>query len=76
MHIVLGPALSQQDSTSHSHRLVEQCNILDEVWVPSKHHVEVFAKAGVEKSKLVVIPESLDTNFFDPNKVQPLSLPG
>ncbi|KAL4855480.1 Initiation-specific alpha-1 [Chlorella vulgaris] len=57
-------------------RLVEQCNILDEVWVPSQHHIEVFAQAGVDRSKLVVIPESLDTNFFQPDKVQPLPLPG
>jgi glycosyltransferase involved in cell wall biosynthesis len=57
-------------------RLVEQCNILDEVWVPSQHHIEVFARAGVDRSKLVVIPESLDTNFFHPDKVQPLPLPG
>ena len=55
-------------------RLVEQCNVLDEVWVPSSHHVEIFSKAGVKPSKLVVMPESLDTNYFDPEKVQPLSL--
>jgi glycosyltransferase involved in cell wall biosynthesis len=55
---------------------VEQCNTLDEVWVPSAHHVEVFAAAGVDRTKLVVIPESIDTNFFDPNKVPPLPLPG
>ena len=56
-------------------RLVEQCNLLDEVWVPSNHHVGIFAKAGVQKSKLVVMPESIDTDYFDPDTVQPLSLP-
>lgn len=57
-------------------RLVEQCNTLDEVWVPSQHHVEVFTRAGVHSNKIVVIPESLDTNFFDPDTVQPMLLPG
>ena len=55
-------------------RLVEQCNARDEVWVPSNHHVAVFARAGVQASKLTVMPESLDTNHFDPATVQPLSL--
>ena len=57
-------------------RLVEQCNALDEVWVPSQHHVDIFTRAGVEKDKIVVIPESLDTHFFDPDTVQPMLLPG
>jgi hypothetical protein len=43
--------------------------------VPSNHHVSIFAKAGVQKSKLVVMPESIDTDYFDPDTVQPLSLP-
>lgn len=57
-------------------RVVQQCNELDEVWVPSKHHVEVFAAAGVEKRKLVVIPESIDPWVFDPGSVDPMMLPG
>ena len=48
---------------------------MDEVWVPSQHHVKIFSKAGVVESKLVVIPESLDINFFNPDSVQPLPLP-
>ena len=56
-------------------RLVEQCNAMDEVWVPSQHHVKIFSKAGVAESKLVVIPESLDINFFNPDSVHPLPLP-
>ena len=55
--------------------MVEQCNAMDEVWVPSQHHVNIFSKAGVVESKLVVIPESLDTNLFDSDSVQPLPLP-
>ena len=56
-------------------RVVQQCNMLDEVWVPSKHHVEIYASAGVERSKLVVVPESIDPNIFDPKSVEPLMLP-
>lgn len=56
-------------------RVVQQCNLLDEVWVPSKHHVEIYASAGVDRSKLIVVPESIDPNIFDPKSVEPLMLP-
>ena len=56
-------------------RVVQQCNALDEIWVPSAHHIEVFAQAGVERSKLVVIPESIDPLVFDPETVDPMMLP-
>ena len=28
-----------------------RCNAMDEVWVPTEFHREVFAKSGVELSK-------------------------
>jgi len=55
----------------------DQCNLMDEVWVPSKWNVETFAKAGVERRKLFVVPEPVDTeNKFNPENVgTPYPLP-
>lgn len=36
---------------------VSKCNTsADEIWVPSHFHLEAFIKAGVDESKLHVIP--------------------
>ncbi len=53
---------------------VASCNRMDEVWVPSQYNVETFAASGVERSKLVVIPGAVDSEFFDParHSVHPL----
>ena len=45
---------------------VAACNRMDEVWVPSQFNVETFAASGVERSKLVVMPGAVDSEFFDP----------
>ena len=45
---------------------VEPCNSMDEIWVPSEFNVETFSRAGVERSKLRIIPYSVDTDFFKP----------
>ncbi|GEM_PF-3364967 len=54
---------------------VAHCNLMDEVWVPSRFNVETFAASGVERDKLVVMPESADESEFDPARHQPLALP-
>jgi glycosyltransferase involved in cell wall biosynthesis/tetratricopeptide (TPR) repeat protein len=54
---------------------VTRCNLMDEVWVPSKFNVETFAAAGVECEKLFVMPEAADEQEFDPARHQPLPLP-
>jgi len=54
---------------------VEACNRMDEVWVPSRFNVETFANSGVERSKLVVIPGAVDSNFFDPSRHSAYPLP-
>ena len=41
----------------------------DEVWVPAKYHVRMFANAGVPRGKLYVIPEAVPTDFFNPTAV-------
>jgi glycosyltransferase involved in cell wall biosynthesis len=56
---------------------VAACNRMDEVWVPSQFNVETFAASGVERSKLVVMPGAVDSEFFDPARhtVYPLPNP-
>ncbi|KAL1495796.1 hypothetical protein AB1Y20_016657 [Prymnesium parvum] len=54
---------------------VARCNRMDEIWVPTDFHREVFAAAGVRADKLVVIGEPVDTAFFDPSLHTPLPLP-
>ena len=54
---------------------VASCNRMDEVWVPSQYNVETFAASGVERSKLVVIPEAVDSDFFDPARHSVYPLP-
>jgi glycosyltransferase involved in cell wall biosynthesis len=54
---------------------VTACNRMDEVWVPSQFNVETFAKSGVERSKLVVMPGAVDSEFFDPARYTVYPLP-
>ncbi len=56
---------------------VAACNRMDEVWGPSQFNVETFAASGVERSKLVVMPGAVDSEFFDPARhtVYPLPNP-
>ncbi|KAK9828488.1 hypothetical protein WJX72_000263 [[Myrmecia] bisecta] len=63
----------ETDRLSAEH--VRRCNAMDEVWVPTAFHKQVFASSGVAESKLVVVPEPVETAFFDPGKHTPLSLP-
>lgn len=50
-----------------------KCNAMDEVWVPSEFNVETFARAGVRRDKLHVVPESLQLELFDP-AIPPIEL--
>lgn len=52
----------------------EKCNALDEIWVPTEFHRQVFAKCGVKIEKLFVIPESVDVDFFNPENYEPMQL--
>ena len=46
----------------------ERLNRMDEVWVPSRFNLETFAAGGVNRSRIVVVPEPVDTVFFDPDR--------
>jgi len=50
---------------------------MSEIWVPTDFHASSFAKSGVNPDKLVVMPESVDVDAFNPDTSLPLdSLPG
>ena len=53
----------------------DQCNAMDEIWVPSDHNLHTFARAGVDPAKLHKVPETFDTEIFDPH-VEPLAVEG
>jgi GT2 family glycosyltransferase/glycosyltransferase involved in cell wall biosynthesis/Flp pilus assembly protein TadD len=53
----------------------DQCNSMDEVWVPSEHNLRTFANAGVDPSKLHKVPETFDRELFHPG-VAPLDVEG
>lgn len=52
-------------------------NKMDEIWVPTRHHRDLFIDKGVYEDKLVVVPQPADLEFFNPATVKPMSkLPG
>jgi glycosyltransferase involved in cell wall biosynthesis len=53
----------------------DRCNDLDELWLPSEFHHSIFAASGVERSKIRVIPQAIDSGIFHPARV-PYRLPG
>jgi glycosyltransferase involved in cell wall biosynthesis len=52
------------ESTVLSRTEVHQARVLDEVWLPSAFHASVFAAHGVPASKLHVVPEPVDVQFY------------
>jgi hypothetical protein len=45
---------------------------IEEIWVPTQFNYETFSKAGVNASKLSVVPELTDIHHFDPKGHSPL----
>ncbi|EFN55801.1 hypothetical protein CHLNCDRAFT_22681 [Chlorella variabilis] len=70
---VVGRAMFETDRLTPLH--VERINQMSEVWVPTEFHRRTFTKSGVNASKVVVVPEAVDTHEFDPQKHRPLALP-
>ena len=58
------------------HGWAEACNLMDEIWVPSTFNYESFAKGGISKDKLRIVPLGVDVNFFNPENVPPMEIPG
>jgi glycosyltransferase involved in cell wall biosynthesis/tetratricopeptide (TPR) repeat protein len=45
----------------------DACKTMDEVWVPSRFNLETFAKGGVNKHKLRLLPGGVDTGTYRPD---------
>ncbi len=54
---------------------VGQCNAMDEIWVPCDHNVECFARSGVERRKLVRMPQGINLDRYRA-ATPPMHLPG
>ncbi|GAB4819334.1 hypothetical protein N2152v2_006380 [Parachlorella kessleri] len=70
---VVGRTMFETDSLPPEH--VERCNMLDEIWLPTEFHKELYWRSGVTQPQLTVIPEAVDTHQFDPARHKPLPLP-
>mmetsp|Transcript_18086 Transcript_18086/g.51778 ORF Transcript_18086/g.51778 Transcript_18086/m.51778 type:complete len:563 (+) Transcript_18086:66-1754(+) len=49
---------------------VDRLNNMDEVWVPTMHHKQIFDEAKVENVR--VVGQGIDSNRWDPAKAKPL----
>jgi len=55
---------------------VQPCNeVVREIWVPSQFNVETFSHSGVQPERLFKVPEPMDIHTYDPDIIEPLSLP-
>lgn len=55
---------------------VEGCDCMDEIWVPSHFNLESFTRAGVPPGKIRIVPLGVEAELFDPEKTQPMQIPG
>eukprot|EP00775_Hariotina_reticulata_P003926 gene3926-4180_t len=54
--------------------LADHVKAMDEVWVPTQFNKDTFTKAGVDPAKIRIVPEGLDTAFWDPAKYSAVNL--
>mmetsp|Transcript_7067 Transcript_7067/g.10792 ORF Transcript_7067/g.10792 Transcript_7067/m.10792 type:complete len:803 (-) Transcript_7067:104-2512(-) len=60
---VIGRYMFEGNGTLNNY-LVAQSKHLDEIWVPSKFHKDSFIENGIEASKIVIIPEAIDSEYM------------
>jgi hypothetical protein len=53
---------------------VERMQEMDQLWVPTEFNRRSFAAAGVRAAKIRILPEPVDTAYFDPVAAVPLDL--
>jgi len=46
--------------------------LMDEIWVPTKHHQRIFERDGVTKPKVVVVGQGINVQYWNPDRVLPL----
>ncbi|EDQ89020.1 uncharacterized protein MONBRDRAFT_25815 [Monosiga brevicollis MX1] len=61
---VVGRTMFETDRVPYE--WIERCRTMDEIWVPTAFHVETFARAGMDRARLRVVPEAVDTARFSP----------
>mmetsp|Transcript_36395 Transcript_36395/g.88152 ORF Transcript_36395/g.88152 Transcript_36395/m.88152 type:complete len:127 (+) Transcript_36395:647-1027(+) len=49
----------------------QRLNKMDEIWVPTHHHKQIFENGGVTKP-VVVVGQGIDVDYWDPNVQEPL----
>ncbi|KAI8470058.1 MAG: hypothetical protein J3K34DRAFT_265568 [Monoraphidium minutum] len=47
---------------------------MDEIWVPTEFNRESFASAGIDRSKIFLVPEAIDTDVWSPAAARPIDL--
>lgn len=52
----------------------DRCKAMDEVWVPTEFHREIFAACGIDSRKVRVLHTGIDTRLFRPD-LPPLEIP-
>ncbi|MCR4402378.1 MAG: glycosyltransferase [Firmicutes bacterium] len=57
------------------HDWVDRCNLMDEVWVPSRFNRDTFVASGVAETKVRVMPLGVDGSRFHPG-IPPLPIQG
>eukprot|EP00960_Hanusia_phi_P072023 767688-Hanusia_phi.AAC.10 len=62
--VFIGRTMSESWTIDHS--WIRCASRVDELWLPSRWHVEAFKSAGVPEDKLMAIPEAVDVEFFNP----------
>ncbi|EYU19841.1 hypothetical protein ABFS82_06G082900 [Erythranthe guttata] len=70
--VVVGRTMFETDRVNSEH--VNRCNKMDYVWVPTDFHVDTFTQSGVDPTKIRKIVQPVDSDFFDPFRVDPMDL--
>ena len=53
----------------------QRLNQMDELWVPTEFQRQIFVENGVQASKLQVVGEAVDANFFNPASTSAYVIP-
>lgn len=69
----IGRTMFESDRTPSG--WVDRLSSMDELWVPSVFQRDVFAAGGVDPAKMLVLPEAVDTAYFDRSRYGPVGGP-
>uniref|UniRef100_A0A7S1M7U1 Glycosyl transferase family 1 domain-containing protein n=1 Tax=Neobodo designis TaxID=312471 RepID=A0A7S1M7U1_NEODS len=66
---------SMYEFTKIPKQWVAQIKPINEVWAPGKWVRDVFVANGIDASKIIVMPEAIDVEYFDPGVRRTIPLP-